>query len=44
VVLAAGGYVTSAAGATPPYNSRANLLSPHFLVYADQGRLWHRLV
>jgi len=44
VVLAAGGYVTSTAGTTLTYNSRPELLNPHFLVYADRDRPWHRLV
>jgi 3'(2'), 5'-bisphosphate nucleotidase len=44
VVLAAGGYVTSIAGATLTYNSGPELLNPHFLVFADRDRPWHRLV
>ena len=44
VVLAAGGLVTSTAGAPLTYNSRPELLNPHFLVYADRERPWHRLL
>jgi 3'(2'), 5'-bisphosphate nucleotidase len=44
VVLAAGGYVTSTAGTTLTYNSRPELRNPHFLVYADCDRDWHRLL
>jgi 3'(2'), 5'-bisphosphate nucleotidase len=42
VVLAAGGVVTSTAGTPLIYNSRPQLLNPHFLVYADRERPWHR--
>jgi 3'(2'), 5'-bisphosphate nucleotidase len=44
VVLAAGGFVTSTAGTTLTYNSHPELLNPHFLVYADRDRDWHRMV
>jgi 3'(2'), 5'-bisphosphate nucleotidase len=44
VVLAAGGYVTSTTGAPLTYNSRPELLNPHFLVYADRERQWHRFL
>jgi 3'(2'), 5'-bisphosphate nucleotidase len=44
VVLAAGGFVTSTAGTPLTYNSRPELLNPHFLVYADPDRQWHRLL
>lgn len=44
VVLAAGGLVTTTTGAALTYNSRAQLLNPHFLAYADRERPWHRLL
>jgi 3'(2'), 5'-bisphosphate nucleotidase len=44
VVVAAGGCVTSTMGAPLTYNSRPELLNPHFLVYADRERQWHRLL
>jgi 3'(2'), 5'-bisphosphate nucleotidase len=44
VVLAAGGFVTSTSGSPLTYNSRPELLNPHFLVYADRDRPWHRLL
>ena len=44
VVLAAGGLVTTTSGAPLTYNSRAELLNPHFLAYADRERSWHRLL
>jgi 3'(2'), 5'-bisphosphate nucleotidase len=44
VVLAAGGFVTSTTGAPLTYNRRPELLNPHFLVYADRERQWHRLL
>jgi 3'(2'), 5'-bisphosphate nucleotidase len=44
VVLAAGGFVTSTTGTPLTYNSRPELLNPHFLVYADRDREWHRLL
>jgi 3'(2'), 5'-bisphosphate nucleotidase len=44
VVLAAGGLVTTTSGAPLTYNSRAELLNPHFLAYADRERQWHRLL
>jgi len=44
VVLAAGGLVTSTAGAPLSYNRGPELLNPHFLVYADRERQWHRLL
>jgi len=42
VVLAAGGFVTTTAGTPLTYNSHPELLNPHFLVYADRDRPWHR--
>jgi 3'(2'), 5'-bisphosphate nucleotidase len=44
VVLAAGGFVTSTQGTPLTYNSRPELLNPHFLAYADRERQWHRLL
>jgi 3'(2'), 5'-bisphosphate nucleotidase len=44
VVLAAGGLVTTTAGTPLTYNSHPDLLNPHFLVYADRERQWHRLL
>jgi 3'(2'), 5'-bisphosphate nucleotidase len=44
VVLAAGGFVTTTSGSPLTYNSHADLLNPHFLVYADRDRPWHRML
>lgn len=44
VVLAAGGFVTRTAGTALSYNSGPGLLNPHFLVYGDGDRPWHRLL
>jgi 3'(2'), 5'-bisphosphate nucleotidase len=44
VVLAAGGYVTSTAGLPLSYNYSPDLLNPHFLVFGDRERQWHRLL
>ncbi len=44
VVLAAGGYVTSTSGLPLSYNHSPDLLNPHFLVFADRERQWHRLL
>ncbi|MFI4867983.1 MAG: 3'(2'),5'-bisphosphate nucleotidase CysQ [Steroidobacterales bacterium] len=44
VVLAAGGLVTDTAGTPLSYNRGPELLNPHFLVYADRERQWHRLL
>ena len=44
VVLAAGGFVTTTQGSPLTYNSRPELLNPHFLVYADRERQWHRML
>ena len=44
VVLAAGGYVTTTAGLPLSYNHSPDLLNPHFLVFADRERQWHRLL
>ena len=44
VVLAAGGFVTDTAGSPLTYNSRPELLNPHFLVFADRERQWQRLL
>ena len=44
VVLAAGGFVTTTQGSPLTYNSRPELLNPHFLVYADRDRPWHRML
>jgi 3'(2'), 5'-bisphosphate nucleotidase len=42
VVLAAGGLVTTTTGTPLTYNSHPELLNPHFLVFADRERPWHR--
>ena len=42
VVLAAGGFVTTTAGTPLTYNRHPELLNPHFLVFADLERPWHR--
>jgi 3'(2'), 5'-bisphosphate nucleotidase len=44
VVLAAGGEVVDTNGAPLRYNTKAELLNPHFLVYADRSRDWVGLV
>jgi 3'(2'), 5'-bisphosphate nucleotidase len=44
VVLAAGGFVTTTHGLPLIYNSRPELLNPHFLVYADPDQQWHRML
>jgi 3'(2'), 5'-bisphosphate nucleotidase len=43
VVLAAGGLVTTTQGSPLTYNRGPELLNPHFLVYADRERHWHRM-
>jgi 3'(2'), 5'-bisphosphate nucleotidase len=43
VVEAAGGAVTTLDGQPLRCNERDTLLNPHFLVYGDTGRAWHRL-
>ncbi len=43
VVEAAGGSVTTLAGLPLRYNERDTLLNPHFLVYGDASRPWHKL-
>ena len=40
IVLAAGGTVVDTQGAPLLYNAKADLLNPHFLVYADRSRDW----
>jgi 3'(2'), 5'-bisphosphate nucleotidase len=42
IVLAAGGYVTTTDGQPLTYNYSPDLLNPHFLVFADRDRQWHR--
>lgn len=44
VVLAAGGEVTDTRGQPLRYNTKAELLNPHFLVYGDRTRNWVELV
>jgi 3'(2'), 5'-bisphosphate nucleotidase len=44
VVLAAGGEVVDTSGARLRYNTKEELLNPHFLVYADRSRDWVGLV
>jgi 3'(2'), 5'-bisphosphate nucleotidase len=44
VVLAAGGEVVNTAGEPLRYNTKAELLNPHFLVYGDRSRNWVELV
>jgi 3'(2'), 5'-bisphosphate nucleotidase len=44
VVLAAGGEVVNIDGEPLRYNTKAELLNPHFLVYADRSRNWVELV
>jgi 3'(2'), 5'-bisphosphate nucleotidase len=43
VVEAAGGAVTTLDGTPLRYNERHTLLNPHFLVFGDRDRAWHRL-
>ena len=43
VVEAAGGAVVQLDGAPLSYNSKAELLNPHFLVYGDRSRDWVRM-
>ncbi len=40
VVIAAGGQVVKLDGSPLAYNAKAELLNPHFLVYADASRDW----
>ena len=40
VVVAAGGFVMTLAGVPLTYNSKPELLNPHFVVYADPTRDW----
>lgn len=42
VVCAAGGAVVTLDGAPLTYNTKPEVLNPHFLVYADRGRDWLR--
>jgi 3'(2'), 5'-bisphosphate nucleotidase len=44
VVEGAGGAVVTLDGRPLGYNTKAELLNPHFLVYADRGRDWLQLV
>ena len=44
VVLAAGGEVVDIRGEPLRYNTKAELLNPHFLVYGDRSRNWVELV
>jgi 3'(2'), 5'-bisphosphate nucleotidase len=44
VVLAAGGEVVNTKGEPLRYNTKAELLNPHFLVYGDRSRNWVELV
>jgi 3'(2'), 5'-bisphosphate nucleotidase len=44
VVLAAGGEVITTNGARLTYNSKPELLNPHFIAYADKGRDWLALL
>ncbi len=43
VVEAAGGAVTTLDGKPLRYNERDTLLNPHFLVFGDAARHWHKL-
>jgi len=43
VVEAAGGAVTTLDGHPLRYNERETLLNPHFIVFGDPSRDWHRL-
>jgi 3'(2'), 5'-bisphosphate nucleotidase len=44
VVEAAGGSVTTLDGLPLRYNERDTLLNPHFLVFGDASRPWHKLL
>jgi 3'(2'), 5'-bisphosphate nucleotidase len=44
VVLAAGGQVMTLQGAPLHYNTRAELLNPHFVVYGPTDRDWLALL
>jgi 3'(2'), 5'-bisphosphate nucleotidase len=44
VVEAAGGAVVETNGERLRYNTKADLLNPHFLVYGDRGRDWLRIL
>jgi 3'(2'), 5'-bisphosphate nucleotidase len=44
VVEAAGGLVVKTNGERLRYNTKADLLNPHFLVYGDRGRDWLRIL
>jgi 3'(2'), 5'-bisphosphate nucleotidase len=44
VVEAAGGAVVKTNGEPLRYNTKADLLNPHFLVYGDRGRDWLRIL
>jgi 3'(2'), 5'-bisphosphate nucleotidase len=42
VVEAAGGHVVDSKGKPMLYNTKADILNPHFLVYGDDSRDWTR--
>lgn len=44
VVEAAGGAVITTDGSRLSYNTKAELLNPHFLVFGDRGRDWLRIL
>lgn len=44
VVCAAGGAVVTLDGEPLAYNTKSEILNPHFLVYADRGRDWLALL
>ncbi|MFC4310329.1 3'(2'),5'-bisphosphate nucleotidase CysQ [Steroidobacter flavus] len=44
VVEAAGGVVVKTNGERLRYNTKADLLNPHFLVYGDRGRDWLQIL
>jgi 3'(2'), 5'-bisphosphate nucleotidase len=44
IVEAAGGAVVKTDGERLRYNTKAELLNPHFLVYGDRGRDWLRIL
>jgi 3'(2'), 5'-bisphosphate nucleotidase len=44
IVTAAGGRVTTTDGAPLQYNTKADLLNPHFLVFGDTSRDWPALL
>lgn len=44
VVEAAGGAVVKINGERLSYNTKADLLNPHFLVYGDRGRAWREIL